>query len=92
MYRFTVQALRICKARTAYLGSRDIDVLYRYCGSSNSVWPIGGVEVYLYCTGTEPLYRPYGLQGEWKYRCTVQALRLHTCPAVYKGSRGIALL
>ena len=46
------------------------------------------------CTGTEALYRPYGPQGEQRYRCTVQALRLCTGRTAHRGSRGtrIALL
>ena len=55
-----VQALRLCTGRTAHRGSRGIAVLYRHCVSVQVVRPIGGVEVLLYCTGTEGLYRSYG--------------------------------
>ena len=55
-----VQALRLCTNCTANRGSRGIAILYRHCGSVQAVRPIGGVEVQLYCTGTEALYRPYG--------------------------------
>jgi hypothetical protein len=55
-----VQALRLCTGHTAHRGSRGIALLYRHWGSVQAVRPIGGVEVLLYCTGTEALYRPYG--------------------------------
>ena len=29
-----------------------------------TVGPVGGVELWLYCAGTEALYRPYGPYGE----------------------------
>jgi hypothetical protein len=58
--RTLVQALRLCTGSTAHRGSRGIALLYRHCGSVKAVRPIGGVEVQLYCTGTEALYRPYG--------------------------------
>ena len=41
-------------------GSGGIAVLYRNCDSVQAVRCIGGVEVYMYCTGTEALYRPVG--------------------------------
>ena len=44
------------------------------------------------CTGTEVLYRPYGPQGEQRYSCTVQTLRLCTGHTAHRGSRGIAVL
>jgi hypothetical protein len=59
-----VQALRLCTGRTAHKGSRVIALLYRHWGSVQAVRPIGRVEVQLYCTGTEVLYRPYGPYGE----------------------------
>ena len=55
-----VHELRLCTGRTAHRGSRGIAVLYRNCGSVQGVRHIGGVEVLLYCTGTEALYRLYG--------------------------------
>ena len=39
----------------------------------------------MYCTGTEALYRLYGQQGEYRYSCTVQALRLCTGRTAHKG-------
>jgi hypothetical protein len=59
-----VQALRLCTGRTAHRGSRGIALLYRHRDSVQAVRSIGGVEVYLYCTGTEALYMPYGPLGE----------------------------
>jgi len=40
-----VQALRLCTDRTAFRGSRGIAILYRHCGSVQTVRPLGRVEV-----------------------------------------------
>ena len=87
-----VKTLTIISNNSVYLrGLLPLDYLFK----KGKVQPCTGTEVLqiqLYCTGNEALYRPYCQQGEQKYSCTVQALRLCTGRTAHRGSRAIALL